>query len=858
MGIAGRLTVLFFGIATMVACSEPPVSAEPGVLQVLARDRAARISNLHYRLQLDIPADIEAPIPAGLEIRFEYSPNGQALQLDFRERPDRIEALSVNGSPVAYQLSNEHIVILASDLQPGENLIQIGFQAGESALNRNPDYLYTLFVPDRARTVFPLFDQPDLKARYDLVLTVPAGWRAMSAAPVAEVIESGQRREYRFQTSDLVSSYLFSFVAGAFDSVTREVDGRQMTLFHRETDQARLARNLDQIFALHARSLAWMEAYTGIEYPFRKFDFALIPSFQYGGMEHVGAIQYRSAHLLLEESPSQMELLGRAQLIAHETAHMWFGNLVTMAWFDDVWTKEVFANFMADKIVNPSFPEVDHELSFLVGHYPPAYAVDRSEGANPIRQVLPNLNEAGQMYGSIIYHKAPIMMRQLEEMVGPEVFQAGMREYLKTFAHGNATWPELIAILDARSDQNLAAWSEVWVNTARRPEFRLLAGADPGPRLQQVDPAGEARIWSQRFQVSVWSGDEPTRHNVLADGPSVALPPPLATAADGNSLFSSDGYGYGLFPVDMALFSRWSELSGLERAVQLINAWENLLAGRVAQVEGYFSQLLSIAQTEPNQLVLELALGQLQFAYNSLLSDSQRARQQPLLETALWQACLAQAERARTRLFFLTYASLASSSQALQRLRSIWSGELSLENLVLEEEDLLKLVQVLAIRMPSEADTLIAWQLERTGNPDRRRRLEFIAPSLAADGARRDAFFASLAQVENRHTEPWVSEALANLHHPSRVAASEKYLLPSLQLLQEIQATGDIFFPTDWLRASLGNYRSDSAVATVRAFLDQRPDYNPQLRMKILQAADPLFRANRIQRAQRPPLADQS
>jgi aminopeptidase N len=108
-------------------------------------------------------------------------------------------------------------------------------------------------------------------------------------------------------------------------------------------------------------------------------------------MEHVGAIQYRADSLFLDEAPSQTQLLSRAGLIAHETAHMWFGNLVTMEWFNDVWTKEVFANFMAAKIVNPSFPDVNHDLNFLVRQYPRAYSVDRTEGANPIRQHLPVL-----------------------------------------------------------------------------------------------------------------------------------------------------------------------------------------------------------------------------------------------------------------------------------------------------------------------------------------------------------------------------------------------------------------------------------------------------------------------------------
>jgi aminopeptidase N len=148
---------------------------------------------------------------------------------------------------------------------------------------------------------------------------------------------------------------------------------------------------------------------------------------------------------------------------------MWFGDLVTMRWFNDVWMKEVFANFMADKIVNPSFPTVNHELRFLLAHYPSAYGVDRTAGTNAIRQVLGNLDEAGQMYGPIIYDKAPVVMRQLEMIMGAGPFRDGLREYLKTYQFGNATWLDLVRTLDAKTPRDLAAWSRAWVEERAAP-----------------------------------------------------------------------------------------------------------------------------------------------------------------------------------------------------------------------------------------------------------------------------------------------------------------------------------------------------------------------------------------------------
>jgi aminopeptidase N len=183
-------------------------------------------------------------------------------------------------------------------------------------------------------------------------------------------------------------------------------------------------------------------------------------------MEHTSAIQYRESSLFLDKNATQLQELSRAKLIAHETAHMWFGNLVTMNWFNDVWMKEVFANFMADKIVNPLFSNINHDLQFLTAHYPRAFSVDRTKGSNAIRQELNNLENAGSLYGSIIYNKAPIMMRQLELLLGEESFRTGIQTYIKTYANKNVDWNDLVLILDKKTKLDLEQWSDVWVNSA--------------------------------------------------------------------------------------------------------------------------------------------------------------------------------------------------------------------------------------------------------------------------------------------------------------------------------------------------------------------------------------------------------
>lgn len=847
----------------LTACAESDfagtadIAVLPGVTRELAEYRAATLSDIHYALALTIPASKSEAIDGVVKILFTRADAAEELQLDFRENPSNIRTVRVNGNDIVAQIESEHIVLPANALRAGTNEVEISFVAGDSSLNRNPDYLYTLFVPDRARTAFPLFDQPDLKATFSVALSLPEGWTAMSNAPIETIAQSPAGSEIQFETSDRISSYLFSFVAGKFESIEREVDGRQMLMLHRETDAEKVARNLDDIFSLHAAALNWLEAYTEIDYPFQKFGFALIPAFQYGGMEHVGAIQYRADSLFLDETPSETQLLGRAGLIAHETAHMWFGNLVTMEWFNDVWTKEVFANFMAAKIVNPSFPNIDHDLNFLVRHYPRAYSVDRTAGSNPIRQELPNLNEAGQMYGAIIYNKAPIMMRQLEMMIGEAQFRDGMREYLREHAFGNATWPALVEILDRKSEVDLLAWSDVWVNQPGRPAFTLEQESIDSRQalIVQTDRAGLERVWPQQFELVSAADGPASKISVFSQSKATVLDGG-EFAVDGPLIFNSNGTGYGLFPADPSVITHWDRLSKVEKGALLINLYELLLEGTQVTPGDHVEWLIEVINLEDDQLLLNLALQEIERIFWTLLSTEDRVSLAARLENLFWQSMQTQTEASRRKVFFEAFAGIALTESATQKLYGVWDTSIEVEDLSLSENDYIDLAQALAIRLPDQASEIISTQIEKTLNPDSKRRLTFVAPSLSPAKTTRDEFVASLADESMREIESWVLDALANIHHPLRVASAEQYILPSLELLEQIQATGDIFFPKRWLDVTLRNHSSATAVHTIETFLNERPDYNRQLRMKILQSADSVMRANRLVDADQTQLVD--
>ena len=833
------------------------VDVETGVSFDLAARRAATITDLRYDVHFVVPAARSEPIGGQVVASFELAEPGPVI-FDFAQPAGSVQAVRLGGEPVPFETRNEHVIVAggAGGVAAGPVTVAIDFTAGDGSLNRQDDFLYTLFVPDRARVALPLFDQPNLKARFRLRLDVPAGWRAVAnGAPAAHKIGGGRAR-YDFAATDLISSYLFAFAAGEFQVETAERDGRPMAMYHRETERDRLLRNAGAIFDLHASALAWLEDYTGIPYPFDKFDFVLVPAFQYGGMEHPGAIFYHEHALLLDESATQNAQLGRASLIAHETAHMWFGDLVTMEWFDDVWLKETFANFMAARMVNPAFPDVDHDLRFLLAHYPAAYAVDRTAGANAIRQPLDNLNEAGTLYGPIIYQKAPIVFTHLERLIGEPTLRAGLREYLAAHAYGNASWADLIEVLDRRTPEDLAAWSRVWVEESGRPRIDVELEADGNEigslRLRQSDPAGGGRLWNQRLDVVLGYGAG--RRDVVpaqlraaaADVPAAAgRPLPDYVLANGG------GVGYGALVLDARtrdyLLAALPDLDdALTRAIAWISLWESLLEGEV-DPEALVDLARRALPAEPDEQNVSRILGFLSSTYWRHLLPHRRAALAPDLEALLWgRIAAADGRRSLAAAYFRAYRDLASSPAALTRLERIWNEEEEVPGVPLSTRDLTALAQALALRGAARSAEILAAQRERIDNPDRRAAFAFVEPALAAGRAERDAFFASLGEPANRAREPWVLTALGFLHHPLRARESERYIRPSLDLLEEIQRTGDIFFPERWLHATLGGHQTASAAGIVDAYLGDRPDLAPRLRAKVLQAADGLRRAARL------------
>jgi aminopeptidase N len=830
-------------------CTPRDVPApDPGVALALADARAAAVDDLRYDVALTLPAARTEPVTGTVSVRFNLKAAGEPLVLDFRAPADHVYGVLLDGDSVAYTVPADHIVIPAEAVTTGEHTVTVRFRSTDAALNRQDDFLYALFVPDRASTALPVFEQPNLKARYTLTLTIPAEWKAVANGAMRSRDSSDAAQHVvRFAESQPISTYLFSFAAGVMQTETAERNGRTFTMYHRETDAAKVARNREAIFDLHATAITWLEEYTQIPYPFDKFDFFAVPSFQFGGMEHPGAIWYRAGSLFLDPTASRSQELGRASLIAHETAHMWFGDLVTMRWFNDVWMKEVFANFMAAKIAGPAFPDLNLRLRFFQAHLPTAYGVDRTAGANPIRQPLENLRDAGSLYGAIIYQKAPVVMQQLETLVGDTVFRDGLRTYLDRHRYGNATWPDLIGILDSLSPEDLTTWSRAWVEEPGRPRITA-RWADSGIVVTQSDDNVARNLrWNQPITLAVGTESAVALHRVQLREQSAFLPLTLAQAPR-FILPGADGVGYGRFVLDGA--SREALRTGVHeitdpivRSVAWQALWEEVLDDSLG-TRAFLDEAIAAIPREQDELIAQQVMGLARGAFWQFLPAAERSAVAPAFEAALWQALEAAPTPGRKGAYFGTITGVTLTPEGVARLERIWRKTETPRGLPLAEQQYINLAEALALRGVPNAEAILDEQATRITNPDRVARFAYMRPALSADVARRDSLFRTFSDVENRRRESWVLGAQGAMHHPLRASESLSSVRASLDLVEEIQATGDIFFPLSWLNATLGGHQSPEAAAMVRAFLEENPNLPPRLRGKVLQAADDLFRAS--------------
>lgn len=810
-----NIRILLIAALSMIVLNTHAQMLSKGVSKELADHRKANISNIAYDLTFNIPSDLNKRVTGKAYIHFELK-NVEDVILDFQGE--------FNGTCYTYTgkknkrratnaiYQNEHIIIPAKALQPGKNKVELDFGALDKALNRHENYMYTIFVPDLARSVFPCFDQPDLRAVFLTGLAAPTGWKAMAS-----------------DNSCQLPTYLYSFVAGNFQEKIATRDGRPMRALYLETDPAKVAQ-LDKIFDEAAQALKWMEGYTGIACPFNEYGLVILPNYQFGGMEHPGAIQLSDRHIFLEKSATQEDELARTELIAHETAHLWFGDLVSLKWFEDVWTKEVFANFMASKITRRHYRGIDHDLNFLKTYQTHAIASDRTDGTHPIAQQLSNLNHASLLYDDIIYHKAPVMMRMLERIMGATAMQNGLNQFLVQHQFDNASWDELINTLDqAAPKAGVKKFSDIWVKQKGMPTIHT-SYKNGNLIVTQSDPFNRGVFWPQKFQIKIIYDLGKSRTEVIdMKEPSVTVK--LGRRPD-FIIPNADGMGYGLFTLDdeyVRLMPKRliTTRDDLNRYALLQVIHDNYLLGKISP--SYFGEIFRMMCKEKNPQVLSSAVDHM-FKILDDVTEDQRAA----LELCVMDLLKENSAKECHQSIIRKMSRCASSPEVLDQIETIWRNH---SNPVLDDHDYMEMAYRLAIMHPQQWQEFISKQRSLLKNELLRQEFDYVSRACNPDANQRLLLFNELLRPENRKQEPWAIAALRLLNSDVFEPQSNAYIEASLKSLEYILQTSDIFFPSKWMKALIGGHKSKEAAQIIDNFMKAHPDYPQNLKNKVLEAS---------------------
>ncbi|HEY6239560.1 MAG TPA: M1 family aminopeptidase [Burkholderiales bacterium] len=835
---------------------------EPGVSRELAQWRARQYRDVRYSLAIHVAAGATKLVGTAT-VDLTLPRRVPDVVLDWRPSPKGagVGKLRVNGKSVKAKFEQEHLIVPARFLRAGRNRVTLSFQSpiavSGSAVTRYLDredgskYVYTLFVPSDASSAFPCFDQPDLKARFSLELRLPRAWTAVGNSPVTAIkaAPNGTRR-FRFAETPPISTYLFAFAAGPFAELAE--DSGSPRLFVRKSRVARAKAEAPEVLRLNREAVRWFERYFDSRFPFRKYDLVLVPEFAYGGMEHAGATFLREEAVLFPSLPNETDVLARAQLIFHEASHQWFGDSVTMRWFDDLWLKEGFANFAAAKAAEELLPGQPVWNAFH-GLKTAAYRTDLTQGSTAIYRELANLSAAKSAYGNIVYGKAPAFLRQAEFYLGASVFQRAVRQFVKKHTYGTADWNDLVVALERASRRNLKAWAQVWVKRRGMPEVRLSWDTDRDGRprnvlLEQRDALNEGGIWPMKVTVFVLPETGPPRSAEVSLVGESARVSEIEGMPEIEFAFANFGdYGYGRFLLDPAsreaVLTRPEIVKGdLLRSLIFGSVWESVRDAELAPL-AYIDLVLRVAPVERDPVTLAGLLQRAQVAFLYYASDEQRDALAPHFEQFLAEEMLHADTPGRRITFLRTFMACAWSDSGRSRLKSLLANTLEIPGVKLSSRDRFRIVARLLALDDPEAKKLLLDQAAADPGDDGRRYAFAAAAAERSTEAKRAYFERFLS--DPGLAEGWVDAAVFPFNSVEHAELTQPYLDLALAALPELKRTRKVFFVNNWLAAFVGGQVDAAALEQIDGFARQ-PGLDPDLKLQLLEAMDGLARIVKV------------
>jgi aminopeptidase N len=722
-----------------------------------AAARAARIANVDYVLDFTLTG--KETFNGTTTLQFDLLDAGTPLTVDLDKAT--ISTLTVNGKQVKPQYNNWFITLAPADLVKGRNTVTVVYQRLHSTngegLHRMKDpvdgrvYTYSHFEPAAAHQMFAAFDQPDLKATYQLSVTAPADWTVISTMRESGVqAGSGESRRWSFPRTKKLSPYNFSMHAGPYKMWEDNSGPYPMRLFARQSVASQIKPA--EWFTYTKQGLAFFDNYFGLPYQFAKYDQILVPDFLYGAMENAAAITFGEARFLYKADMTAAQRQSLAGVIMHEMAHQWFGDLVTMKWWNGLWLNESFASFMGTLATAEATEFKDAWQAFYSSGKQAAYVQDQQASTHPIEVPVPSTANAFDNIDAITYSKGASTLMQLRHLLGEEVFRKGVHNYLTKYSYQNATLDDFISALGDAAGRDLKPWTAEWlyqagVNTVTA-DYQCKGGKVASFTLRQSAPsAALPTLREQRVQVATFT----LAGNKLALGKNVAVTyrgaatpvPALAGSACPDLVYPNyQDWGFVKIGLDArSLATARKHLAAVDDPLLRTMLWQSLWDGvrdGKTPLGDFIDTALTNAPIETDYTLLGDVLGKVGAARALLdrvgIDTPATRRIKAALETMAWNGVTANANKGDfQRRWLLTYIDTAASPDAQKRLAGLLDGSFATEGVTVNQDLRWEIIGQLNRRAYLGSAELIAAEAARDKSDAGQ------AAAIAAEAARPDA-----------------------------------------------------------------------------------------------------------------------
>ncbi|MFD7829134.1 aminopeptidase N [Kitasatospora sp. NPDC059803] len=843
-----------------------------------AQQRASILAVEGYQVRLDVTS---APDPAAATFRstttvtFRCSRPGAATFLDLLA--PAVHAVTLNGRAIdpatAYDGARVHVDGLAA-----ENVLTVEADCAYSrtgeGLHRFTDpvdgetYLYTHYEPADARRVFATFEQPDLKAPFGFTVTAPAAWDVWSNAVHDKVTEEGTARTWEFAPTQPISSYLTAVVAGPYhvarDHYSRGLaDGTTLEIPLSAMCRKSLAQyfDADEILGVTKLGLDFFHEEFDYPYPFGKYDQAFVPEYNIGAMENPGCVTFRE-EFVFRSKVTDAAYEGRANVILHEMAHMWFGDLVTMRWWDDLWLKESFADFMGSYgLIGARTRYSSAWVTFANQRKAWAYRQDQLPTTHPITADIRDLEDAKLNFDGITYAKGAAVLKQLVAYVGSEAFFEGARHYFKRHAFGNTELGDLLDVLEETSGRDLKAWAAAWLQTAGVDSLTPQVTTDAEGRITELAVLQDGTVLRpHRIAIGLYDRDadgslvRTERIELDVTGNRTVVAEAAGRPRPALVLLNDDDLTYCKIRFDSeSLETLRTGLGDIHDELARALAWSavwNLTRDGLMPARDYVALVLRFAGQEGNIGVLQSLHAQAKTAVDLYADPAWRGEGgRQLADGALRELREAVPGSDHQLAWARFLAQTAGGAEHLGLVRGLLAGSARIDGLDVDQE--LRWSLWLALAAAGQAgDEELAGELAADNTASGKRQ---YTQCLAARPTAEAKAAAWSAVVDSDELPNALVEAqIAGFALPAHRDLTALYAAPYFKLLERVWAERTIeiamrivsgFFP----RAQT----SEQTLAEADAWLDGHPQAAPALRRLVLECRDDLARALRAQACDR-------